>query len=83
MVNSELVTEQEKIANDVREAIISLFYLVIFIGSIITFSQWFRSAYFSLGLLSYKIQHYDAIKLFNNSTIFKSFKFFANHGHKF
>lgn len=59
MVNGELVTEQEKIANDVREAIISLFYLVIFIGSIITFIQWFRRAYFNLGLLSNNLSTTD------------------------
>lgn len=59
MANGELVTEQEKIANDVREAIISLFYLVIFIGSIITFIQWFRRAYFNLGLLSNNLSTTD------------------------
>ncbi|MDP2385328.1 MAG: DUF4328 domain-containing protein [Bacteroidota bacterium] len=59
MANGELVTEPEKIANDMREAIISLFYLVIFIGSIITFIQWFRRAYFNLGLLSNNLSTTD------------------------
>ncbi len=55
----EMVTEQQKVSNDIREAIISLFYLVIFIGSIITFIQWFRRAYFNLGLLSNNLSTTD------------------------
>lgn len=35
-------------ANDLREQIIAILYLVLYVISIITFIQWFRRAYFNL-----------------------------------
>src|ERR1700740_216818 len=52
IANGEINTEQEIALNDMREAVISLLYTGMYIGSIITFIQWFRRAYYNLGLLS-------------------------------
>lgn len=53
------MTDEEATMNDLREGLISLFYLVMYIASIITFIQWFRRAYFNLGLLTNKLSTTD------------------------
>ena len=44
------VSEQAANANDTREQIIAIVYLIVFIISGITFIQWFRRAYYNLGV---------------------------------
>jgi len=44
------ISEQAANANDTREQIIAIVYLIVFIISGITFIQWFRRAYYNLSL---------------------------------
>ena len=48
--NGEAISEATADANDIREALIGLLYLVSYIISAVTFIQWFRRAYFNLGM---------------------------------
>ncbi len=48
--NGEAISEATAGANDTREALIGLLYLVSYIISAVTFIQWFRRAYFNLHL---------------------------------
>lgn len=48
------ISEETATANDLREQVISIFYLIAYIISVITFIQWFRRAYFNLHL---KVKH--------------------------
>lgn len=48
--NNEDVTDQMLIANDSREQIIAILYLIVFIISGVTFIQWFRRAYYNLNI---------------------------------
>lgn len=48
--NEEYVLDQVLDANDNREQIIALMYLLAFIISIITFLRWFRRAYYNLNI---------------------------------
>ncbi|UAY51042.1 DUF4328 domain-containing protein [Ferruginibacter albus] len=42
-------------ANDIRERIIAILYLIVFIISTVTFIQWFRRAYYNLHLKVYHL----------------------------
>lgn len=44
------VTQEQVDANDLREQIIGIVYLIVFIISAVTFIQWFRRAYYNLHL---------------------------------
>ena len=46
----ELISEEAATANDLREQIIAIIYLIVFIISGVTFIQWFRRAYYNLHL---------------------------------
>lgn len=48
--NNENVTEQMISSNDLREQIIGILYLAVSIASAATFIQWFRRAYYNLGI---------------------------------
>jgi len=49
-----MISDEEANANDEREQIVGVIYLIIYIISGITFIQWFRRAYFNLHL---KVDH--------------------------
>lgn len=57
MRNGVFVSQDQLEANDSREQIIAIVYLIAFIISIITFIQWFRRAYFNLHLRSTQLRH--------------------------
>ena len=44
------VTDQMLSNNDMREQILALLYIVVYIISIVTFIQWFRRAYYNMNL---------------------------------
>ncbi len=46
--NQELVTQEAADANDLREQIISIIYLVAYLTSAVFFIRWFRNAYLNL-----------------------------------
>lgn len=46
-------------ANDLRQQVIAIFYLIAYIISIVTFIQWFRRAYFNLHLKVNYLVHND------------------------
>lgn len=48
--NGGEVSSETATANDAREQVIGLLYLLVFVISIITFIRWFRRAYFNLHL---------------------------------
>ena len=48
IANGETVSEAAAFANDTREQILSILYLIAYIASAITFILWFRRAYFNL-----------------------------------
>ncbi|WP_349664564.1 DUF4328 domain-containing protein [Cellulophaga lytica] len=48
--NEEYVSDQVLDANDNREQIIALMYLLAFVVSIVTFLRWFRRAYYNLNI---------------------------------
>lgn len=48
------ISTEEATANDTREQIIGILYLIAFVISTVTFIQWFRRAYFNLHL---KVNH--------------------------
>lgn len=50
-------TMEEADANDTRQRIISILYIAAMIGSVITFIQWFRRAYFNLGVICPNLNH--------------------------
>lgn len=50
VLNGGEVTIEEANANDTREQLISIVYLIVYIISAITFIQWFRRAYSNLHL---------------------------------
>jgi hypothetical protein len=54
VANGGEVSTETASANDTREQIIGIFYLIAYIISGITFIQWFRRAYFNLHL---KVNH--------------------------
>jgi len=54
VANGGVVTTETATANDTREQIIGIVYLIASIISAITFIQWFRRAYFNLHL---KVNH--------------------------
>ncbi|MFK7810940.1 MAG: DUF4328 domain-containing protein [Maribacter sp.] len=50
-LNAEIfVSDEDLDMNDMREGLIALLYLVVYIASGIVFIQWFRRAYFNLSL---------------------------------
>lgn len=57
MRNGVFVSESAANANDIREQIIAIVYLIVFFVSIITFIQWFRRAYFNLHMRSTQLRH--------------------------
>jgi len=48
--NGETFSDDILNANDTREQIVGILYIVIFIASAVTFIQWFRRAYYNLNL---------------------------------
>lgn len=48
--NDAFVTDQMLSNNDMREQILALLYIVVYIISIVTFIQWFRRAYYNMNL---------------------------------
>jgi hypothetical protein len=56
VANGGEISVEEADANDIREQIISIVYLIVFIISALTFIQWFRRAYFNLHL---KVNHLE------------------------
>jgi len=50
--NSEEITDSMLTINDVRELLLSIVYLVVFIISGITFIKWFRRAYYNLSRIT-------------------------------
>lgn len=57
MRNGIFVSESAANANDTREQIIAIVYLIVFFISIITFIQWFRRAYYNLHLRTQQLRH--------------------------
>lgn len=55
--NGELVTSQMANANDIRQQVIGIIYLVAFIVSGIVFINWFRRAYYNLHLSTTHVSH--------------------------
>jgi len=55
--NGDFVSEDEANANDLREQIIAIFYLLASIISAVTFILWFRRAYFNLHLKTNHLSH--------------------------
>lgn len=55
--NGVMVTTQRASANDTREAVIAIAYLVVYIISIVTFIMWFRRAYYNLHQKFEYLQH--------------------------
>lgn len=51
------ISEETATANDLREQVISIFYLIAYIISVITFILWFRRAYFNLHLKVKYLNH--------------------------
>jgi hypothetical protein len=50
VVNGGFISTEEANANDTREQIIGVIYMIVYIISAVTFIQWFRRAYFNLHL---------------------------------
>lgn len=48
------ISEERANANDMREQVVGILYLIAYVISVITFIQWFRRAYFNLHL---KVKH--------------------------
>ena len=48
VLNGEEISQEAADYNDLREQIIGLVYLVVYVTSAVTFIQWFRRAYFNL-----------------------------------
>jgi len=48
IVNGKIVTEETIKANDVRNGVIAIIYLIIYFISGVIFIQWFRRAYYNL-----------------------------------
>lgn len=48
--NEEFVTDQMLSTNDMREQILAMIYLIVYIISIVTFIQWFRRAYYNMNI---------------------------------
>lgn len=48
--NDEFVTEHMLNTNDMREGILAILYLIVYIISVVTFIQWFRRAYYNMNI---------------------------------
>ena len=48
--DNEYVSDEMLDSNDTREQLVAIVYLIVFIISIVTFIQWFRRAYYNLGI---------------------------------
>ncbi len=48
--NEEFVTEQMLNNNDMREGVLAMLYLMVYIISTITFIKWFRRAYYNMNI---------------------------------
>ncbi len=51
------MTNEEAETNELRQNIIGMLYSIAMIGSTITFIQWFRRAYFNLGVICPNLNH--------------------------
>jgi hypothetical protein len=54
VINGGEISEERASANDMREQVVGILYLIAYVVSAITFIQWFRRAYFNLHL---KVKH--------------------------
>lgn len=50
-------TDEELELNDVRESVIGLLYLAVYIGCVVTFIMWFRRAYYNLHTIAKNVLH--------------------------
>lgn len=57
LIKGETVSPEAAQFNDLRESLIGLLYLVVFIISTITFIQWFRRAYYNLHIKVKNLNH--------------------------
>lgn len=48
--NDEFIADQTLDTNDMREGLLALVYIIVYIISIVTFIQWFRRAYYNMNL---------------------------------
>lgn len=55
--NGIYITEEEALSNDVREGILGIVYLAVFITSGVLFICWFRRAYYNLHLRTAYLKH--------------------------
>ncbi len=55
--NGEAISMEYATSNDLRERIIAIIYLIVFLVSAFTFIQWFRRAYFNLHLRVNYLSH--------------------------
>jgi len=55
------ISEETINANDLREQIISIIYLIVYIISAITFIRWFRRAYYNLSLRAFRLSYSDGM----------------------
>lgn len=51
------ISEERANANDLREQVVGILYLIAYVISVITFIQWFRRAYFNLHLKVKYLSH--------------------------
>ena len=57
VANGGYISTETATANDTREQIIGIFYLIAYVVSAVTFIQWFRRAYFNLHLKINYLNH--------------------------
>ena len=58
--NSMTITEEEISSNDLRQQLLGIGYLLVFVISAITFIQWFRRAYYNLGTRLTDLEYKDS-----------------------
>lgn len=51
------ISDEDANANDIREQVIAILYLIAYITSIVTFIKWFRRAYYNLHLKISYLSH--------------------------
>lgn len=55
--NGSPISPEDADANDLREQVVAIIYMIFYIISIVTFIQWFRRAYFNLHLKVSSLSH--------------------------